>query len=125
MSPPLPNRNGFTFAEILAAMLFLAVLVPVLSQAVGLASRLSSASVRREAAVRIAENLLEEAVATGEWHSSDNTDEITENGTTYTWERINTVWTESGMNAVTVTVTFPLQGQEQQVELSTLVEDES
>ncbi len=123
MSHSVRNRAGFTFAEVLAAMLFLAVLLPVLARAVTLANRLSSAAVRKEAAVRIAENVLEEAVVTGEWSLSNASGEWTENGILYTWERKSSGWSESGMNEVTVQVDFPLQGQEQSVSLSTLVED--
>lgn len=114
------GRSGFTFAEILAAMLFLAILVPVVLQAVTLANRMAMVAARKAAALQVAENQLEEALLTGEGTIGAGSGEVDLDGATYRWERVTSNWTEDDLVEVAVDVTFRVQGREHQVRLAAL-----
>ena len=55
------RRAGYTLAETLAALLFLAIVIPAVVEALHVASRAGTASIRRAVAARIAERMLTEA----------------------------------------------------------------
>src|SRR4051812_29347373 len=59
------GKGGFTLAEVLAALLFMAILIPVTMQAVSVASRAGNLGQRKAAAARIAERVLDEQVVSG------------------------------------------------------------
>ena len=54
------RRDGYTLAETLAALLFLAIVIPAVVEALHVAGRAGTASVRRAVAARIAERILTE-----------------------------------------------------------------
>ena len=52
------RRSGYTLAETLAALLFLAIVIPAVVEALHIAGRVGTVSVRRSVAARIAEKVL-------------------------------------------------------------------
>lgn len=123
-SPGRGRRGGFTFAELLAAMVFLAVVVPVALEGYALASRSSVLSQRKTAAVRLAERLIGENAVTGDWRYGIGRGDFAPAWPGYRWELIREPWTESGITALHAVVYFPVQGIERYVRLTTLVPEE-
>src|SRR5271166_198975 len=59
-------QRAFTLAEVLAAMLVMAIVIPVAMQGMSIASRAGIAGQRKAAAMRIAERVLNEQYVTGQ-----------------------------------------------------------
>jgi type II secretion system protein I len=116
-------RAGFTLAEVLAALLFMAIVIPVAMQGLQIASRAGSVSERKAVGVRLAENKLNELVVTGQWQSASQRGTIEEGRRSYEWRLQAEPWPEDGaMRMLTVYVTVPVQGQDYDVQVSTLVD---
>jgi type II secretory pathway pseudopilin PulG len=117
------SESGFTLAEVLAAMLFLAVVIPVAMQGLQIASRAGVVSERKALGARLAESKLNELVVTRQWQSSAQKGTIYEGLQSYAWELLSEPWSEDGaMRLLTVQVTVPVQGQDYPVRVSTLVD---
>ena len=116
-------RAGFTLAEVLAALLFMAIVIPVAVQGLHVASRAGSMSERKAVAARLAENKLNELVVTRQWQSAAQKGTIQEGLQDYSWQLQTEPWAEDGaMRLVTVHVTVSVQGQDYDVRVSTLVD---
>lgn len=117
-------RNaGFTLAEVLAAMVLLAIVIPVALQGLRVASRAGVVSERKATAMRLAESKLNELVVTGEWQSSATKGTVSDGLRSYEWQLESDSWSEDGaMRLLTVHVTVPVQGQDYDVQVSTLVD---
>lgn len=116
-------QGGFTLAEVLAALVFMAIVIPVAVQGLRIASRAGSISERRAVAVRLAENKLNELIVTGQWQSAAQRGTIEEGLQSYDWRLLSESWSEDGaMRLVTVEVIVPVQGQDYEVRVSTLVD---
>lgn len=114
--------RGFTLVEVLAALLFMAILVPVTMEAVRVASRAGQVSERKSVAARIAERVLNELSATGGLRQNSGSGRIEERLRSYGWVMRSESWKEDRMNLVTVTVSYEVQGQTYDVSLSTLID---
>ncbi|HEY9171204.1 MAG TPA: hypothetical protein VI136_02865 [Verrucomicrobiae bacterium] len=116
-------ESGFTLAEVLAAMLFMAIVIPVAMQGLQIASRAGVVSERKALAARLAESKLNELVVTGEWQSSSTKGTIYEGLQSYPWVLESEPWSVDGaMRLLTVRVAVPVQGQDYDVQVSTLVD---
>src|SRR5688572_19889922 len=114
---------GFTLAEVLAALLFMAIVIPVAMQGLQIASRAGSVSERKAVGARVAENKLNELIVTGQWQSAAQRGTVQEGFQNYSWRLQAEPWREDGaMRLVTVHVTVPVQGQDYDVQVSTLVD---
>ena len=114
---------GFTLAEVLAALLFMAIVIPVAMQGLMIASRAGSVSERKAVGARLAENKLNELIVTGQWQSSAQKGTIEEGRLSYPWRLQAEPWSEDGaMRVITVHVSVPVQGQDYDVQVSTLVD---
>ncbi len=117
-----PRRNGgFALAEVLAAMVFLAVLLPVVVEAMSVASRCGTVAERKREATQLADRLLTEMVVTGDWRNGNQSGDFLPDAPGYTWALTTDGWPEDAMGLITVEVTFVVRGQESVVQLSTLV----
>ena len=116
------RAEGFTLAEVLAALLFMAIVIPVAMQGLNIASRAGAVAERKREAARVAERLLNETLAITNRILSTQSGVVTEMDREYQWKLSAGRWTESTMQLVTVEVTFPVQGKDYAVQLSTLVE---
>jgi len=115
--------RGFTFAEALAAMVFVGVVVPVAIQGVLIAARAGEAVERREKAAYLADRVLNEAVVTGTWQSGTESGDFGEDWPDYRWTLETRDWTEPGLILVTGTVYYKVQSKEYAARLSALVEE--
>ncbi len=66
------NRHPFTFVEVFAAMLVVALVVPVALRGVSLARQLVGDDMQYERAVRLADYRLNEVQVLGEWERGDS-----------------------------------------------------
>ena len=117
------SSGGFTLAEVLAALLFMAIVIPVAVQGLRIASRAGTVSERKAVAMRLAESKLNELVVTGEWQSTAQKGTIQEGFRSCPWQLASEPWSEDGlMRLLTVHVTVPVEGQAYDVHVSTLVD---
>lgn len=114
--------GGFTLAEVLAALVFMAIVIPVALQGLRVASLAGQLGVRRAAAARVAERVLGELVLTGQWQQGVQSGTYAEGYQEYRWECRLDPWLEGSLRVLTVRVTVPVQGQDYEVALSTIVD---
>ncbi len=136
----IPKRRwqaAFTFAEVLAAMVFMAIVIPVAMRGVQIANRAGVAAQRKTLATQLANWQLEEWMGTTNWVNSTaggtfdrtwlNTGQVpipVKMWGDYRWRLLNQPWSESaGMRLLTVEVTYLVQNQEFTVRLSTVAQD--
>jgi prepilin-type N-terminal cleavage/methylation domain-containing protein len=121
-SPPRRgSRGGFTLAEVLAALLLMAIVIPAGIEALHVASSAGEIAARKTEAARIASRVLDESIVMGTWSQSNVSGTIRENNHEYRWTLRNARWTEDAMQELTAEVTFTAHGREYSVRLSTLV----
>lgn len=65
------RRHPFTFTEVLAAMVVVALVVPVAMRGIAMARQLAGDGVRLELASRLADEKLNELIVTGDWQNGD------------------------------------------------------
>ncbi len=122
-------RAGFTLAEVMAALVFMAIVIPVALGGLGIASRAGEVAARKTAAAFIAERILTENVVT------TNYDVAVQSGTTrqgvsdFKWTLKSEPWNLDGnltqMRLISVEVIFTTQGRDYPVRMSTLVDNTS
>jgi len=113
-------RRAFTLAEVLAALLLMAIIVPVAMQGVQIASRAGTLGQRKAAAMRVAERVLNELIATDGLTQSTGSGTVAEGDQSYAWTMQTETWPEDAMNLVTVRVVFNVQGNDYNVSLSSI-----
>lgn len=116
------SRRGFTLAEVLAALVLLAVVVPVALEGVSVASRAGVTGQRQAAAARVAERVLGEFVSTGRTETGVESGTAREDGVTYTWRLDRIPWAADPLEEVTVRVSYDVQGQSRSLSLSTILD---
>ncbi|MEO7414836.1 MAG: prepilin-type N-terminal cleavage/methylation domain-containing protein [Opitutaceae bacterium] len=115
--------RGFTLAEVLAALLLMAILVPVTMQGVTVASRAGILGQRKTTAIRIAERILDEQIVSGQLATATPYGNVVEGNVTYPWTLKSDAWPEDqniALTVVTVRVEFNVQGSTFEVAASTL-----
>lgn len=119
------RRRGFTFAEVLAATVFMGVLIPVTMQGLQVANHAAVVATRKRVAAQLADRMLTEAIVTGEWRDGAQQGDFGEDWPGYRWVLASTAWDEDALQIVAVEVFYPAQGREHSVWLSTLAEEDS
>lgn len=114
--------SAFTLAEVLAAMVFLAIVIPVVVQCMTVASSADEVAQRKARAARIAQNVLNESVVTTNWSQSSQSGSVDDGTEKYNWTLDNSPWTQDPMRLLTANVKYSVQGKEYSVRLSTLVD---
>jgi len=117
------QRRGFTLAEVLAALAFMAIVLPAAVQGLRIANLSGQVAERKGIAARVADRLLNEAVVTGQWKESTQSGTIQEGPYQYRWQIRNEAWQKDAIRLVSIQVTFPIQGQDYDVRLATLVDN--
>ena len=112
--------RGFTLAEVLAALAFMAIVIPVAVQGLKVASQAGVVAQRKSEASRVAERLLNEAIVSTNWVTSTLSGKVEEGVLQYRWQVRNDPWLQEPIRLVSVQVQFSVQGQEFDVRLSTL-----
>jgi hypothetical protein len=118
------GSGAFTQAEVLAALLFMAIVIPVALQGLRISSRAGELAERKREAARVAERILTESIVTTNWSGAGLSGVVQEDYREYRWSLRNESWTGastlSPLRLLSVEVVFPLQGEDYTVELSTL-----
>jgi type II secretory pathway pseudopilin PulG len=118
------HRSAFTLAEVLAALLLLAIVIPVALQGLRVASKAGEVGQRKMIAARIGNRELNELKVMGQLQNTGQSGVVQDHGISYRWTVKNQSWTEDPLSQLilaTVTVTYPVQGKNYDVQLSTLV----
>lgn len=117
--------SGFTLTEVLAALVFMAIVIPVAVQGLRTASLAGQVGMRKEVAMRVAERVLNEYLLASSALGSARNGVLTEGIQPFRWSLRTEPWARDDMNLITVQVVFPVQGQEYDVQLSTLVDTDT
>ncbi len=124
MSRHFNPQAGFTFVEVLAAMLFLAIVVPAIVTALTLSNRASEMTDRGTTAGQLAENKLNEMLIGNAWQGASNTSgDCGADFPGYRWELTQEPWegdSAAAMTQLKVSIFFQTQGTEHSVTLTTL-----
>jgi hypothetical protein len=114
------HDSAFTLAEALAAMLFLAIVVPAAVEALHVASLAGEVAARKGVAARIADRVLNESIVMTNWNLGPQSGTITEGAEQFRWTLSSQNWTVDTMQLLTAEVKFSAQGHDYSVRLSTL-----
>lgn len=116
---------AFTLAEVMAALVFMAIVIPVALEALSIASRAGEVAARKGEAALVAESLLNENIASTNWDKSVQNGTLRQGLHDYRWTIRSQPWnldmSLSYMRLLSVEVTFAAKGQDYSVNLSTLI----
>jgi hypothetical protein len=115
--------SAFTLAEVLAAMLFLAIVIPAAVEALHVAGLAGEVAARKGPAARLADRLLNESIVATNWNMGSQNGTASEGAEEFHWTLNSQNWpvdTTVAMRLLTATVTFSAQGHDYSVQLSTL-----
>jgi Tfp pilus assembly protein PilV len=116
-----PGReSGFTLAECLAALLFLAIVIPVAVEALHVSSLAGQVAARKAEAGHIADRVLSESLVMTNWSNGGQSGTTGEGADEFRWKLSSQNWQQDAMELVTAEVTFTAQGHDYSVSLSTL-----
>ena len=117
---------GFTLAEVLAALLFMAIVVPVAMEGLHLASLAGSVAQRKSEAARIAQRVLNESLITTNWNQSVQSGTTLQGQREFHWTLRSDPWNQDPaqnvLRQLSVEVMFTAQTRQYSVKLATLVD---
>jgi type II secretory pathway pseudopilin PulG len=111
---------GFTLVEVLAALLFLAIVIPTAIEALHMATLSGEVAVRKSAAARVADRVLNESIVMTNWNSGTQSGTVTEGAQNFNWTLTSQTWPQDSMQLLTAEVKYSAQGKDYSVKLSTL-----
>jgi hypothetical protein len=114
------HASAFTLAEVLAAMLFLAIVIPAAVEALHVASRAGGVAARKGAAARIADRILNESIVLTNWNLGTQSGTVSEGAEEFHWTLDSRNWPVDTMQLLTAKVIFSAQGHDYSVQSSTL-----
>jgi hypothetical protein len=112
--------QAFTLAEVLAALLFLAIVIPTAVEALHVASLAGEVAARKSEAARVADRVLSESIVTTNWSSGVQSGTVTEGILNFRWRLTAESWPQDSMQLLTAEVTYSAQGRDFSVRMSTL-----
>jgi type II secretory pathway pseudopilin PulG len=113
------GTSAFTLAEVLAAMLFMAIVIPTAVEVLQVASRAGEVAARKSEAARIADRVLNESIVTTNW-TGFQSGTISEGIMDFRWNLTSQAWPPDQMELLTAEVKYSVQGQDYSVRASTL-----
>jgi len=114
------RADAFTFVEVLAAMLFMAIVIPVALRGLMLSNMVGERAARKRLAAELAVEKLNEAVITRSWADGDQQGDFGDDEPGFTWRVTSADWPEDTMTVVTVEIAYTVQDHEFIERLSTL-----
>src|SRR5437879_3227206 len=110
-----PRRTaGFTLAEVLAALVFMAILIPVALEGLRIASRAGEVAARKGRAALVAERVLNESIVTTNWNKTVQSGALRQGPCEFRWTLRNEPWSQDPaqnvMRQLSVDVVFAVQG---------------
>ena len=122
----IAHNAAFTLAEVLAALVFMAIVIPVALEAMHVASRAGTVAARKGEAARVAQRLLAETLVTTNWSQSVQSGTLTESQREFDWTMHSDPWSQDPSQNVirqlSVEVKFTAQNQPYSVRMTTLVD---
>jgi hypothetical protein len=120
------RNSAFTLAEVLAALLFMAIVVPVAIEGLHIASLAGTVAERKGEAARVAQRILNESLVTTNWNQSEQSGTAIEGARQFSWKLRSEPWaqdpSQNVMRQLSVEVSFKAQNRDYFVKMSTLVE---
>ncbi len=120
---------AFTLAEVLAALLFMAIVIPAAVEGLHIASLAGTVAERKGQAARVAQRLLTEILVTTNWNQSVQGGTLAEGRRQFRWTLRNEPWNQDPnqnvIRLLTVDVGFTAQNRDYSVRMSTLVDTSS
>jgi type II secretory pathway pseudopilin PulG len=114
------HTSAFTLAEVLAAMLLLAIVIPAAVEALHVASLAGEVAARKGAAARVADRVLNESLVMTNWNSGVQSGTVSEGALDFRWTLTSQAWPQDSMQLLTAEVKYQAQGKDFSVKLSTL-----
>lgn len=124
------RQAGFTLAEVMAALLFLAIVIPTAVEVLHIASLAGEVAARKSEAARIADRILSESVVTTNWSGAMQSGTVSEGVLDFHWNLNSQLWSQNPlpqaqssvgqMELLTAEVKFSAQGKDYSVKSSTL-----
>ena len=114
------HAAAFTLAEVLAALLFLAIVIPAAVEALHIASLAGEVAARKGVAARVADRLLNESLVTTNWNHGTQNQTVTEGALEFRSTLSSENWPQGNMQLVSAEVKFSAKGHDYSVKLSTL-----
>ena len=111
------------YVTALIALVFKAIVIPVAVKGLRIANLSGEVAVRKGEAARVAERVLNESIITTNWNRSTPSGVAMEGTHQFRYQIRTTPWLQEPMRALSVQVTFGVQGQNYDVLLSTLVDN--
>ena len=120
------SSRAFTLLEVLAALLLVAVVLPVLMGAINTATHLGGLASDRARAAILAENRLNEIILDQSWQFGDAADEFMTDtdgpdAERYLWDLHVEQWIDPSVRKLTMTVYWERRGRPQSITLTTAV----
>lgn len=110
--------------EVLAALLFMAIVIPVAVRGIRVASLAGEIAVRKRIAARIGQSALDEMRSNTQTQNATASGTVQEGAQTFQYSVQTETWAEDpiyAMRMATVDVAFTVQGKNYDVRLSTLL----
>jgi hypothetical protein len=117
------HQAAFTLAEVLAALAFMAIVIPVAIEGLRVANTAGQVGLRKAAAARIAERVLNEWVVMGQMQTGNQRGTAQEGVQEFRWTVRTELWNQDTMRLATAQVLFNVQGREFEVHVSTLLDN--
>jgi type II secretory pathway pseudopilin PulG len=122
LSPVTCHSSAYTLIEVLAALLLLAIVIPVALEALDTASLAGNVAALKGQAARVADDVLNQSIITTNWNFGTQTGTMNDGGRVFNWKLNSQSWpVDSAMEMLTAQVQFSVQGRDYSVQLSTLV----
>ncbi|HVV00581.1 MAG TPA: type II secretion system protein [Verrucomicrobiae bacterium] len=120
------GQAGFTLAEALAALTFMAILVPVALEGLHIASRAGEVAARKSEATLVAQDMLNQALIVTNTFLTSQSGQTRQGIHDFRWTVQTEPWNQDSylpsMELVTAEVTYNVQGQQYSVRLNTLLD---
>ena len=120
-----PVPRGFTLMEVLAAVVLLAIVIPVAMRGISLAMSVAEVAKHKAEAAVLAHSKLNELQATRGWQSGNLSGEFGPDHPEFRWQAELAGWEAGTLQQLSVQVTWTCGGREQQVSVTTLVDTEA
>ena len=122
---PARRPSGFTLMEVLAAVILVAIVLPVAMQGISLAASVAGMARHKAEAAVLAQSKLHELQATREWQGGNLNGDCGEDHPEFHWQAVLSPWQTTTLQQLDVQVSWTSGGREQSVIVSTLVDPEA
>ena len=115
------TTRGFTLIEVLAAIVLVAIVLPVVMRGISLATSAAGISRQRTEAASLGSMKLHELVATGQWQNGSTSGDFAGEYPDYQWSAQIADWTDPDLEQLDVKVMWTARGRQQSITVSTLI----